>query len=85
MSPFAMRTPPHSTGTSRSIMRARPFVSSGPMPPWNTGKRISRICRTSRTSPSMTQPAAPRARAAVESSSPHGAMRSVGPPNGRIA
>ena len=60
-------------------MRARPLVSSGPMPPWNTGKFISRIWRTSRTSPSVTQPAALRATDAVDSSSPQGAMRSVGP------
>ena len=78
-SPLATATPAHSTGTSRCIMRARPLVSSGPMPPWNTGKRISRIWRTSRTRPSITQPAAPRAVAAVDSSSPQGAIRSVGP------
>ena len=36
---------------------------------------IARIARTSRTMPSVTQPAAPRARDAVDSSAPHGAMR----------
>ena len=45
------------------------------MPPWKTGKRSKRIARMSRTMPSVTQPAAPRARAAVDSSSPQGAMR----------
>src|SRR5271166_960599 len=57
-----------------------PLVSSGPMPPWNTGKRIARMRATSRTKPSVTQPAAPWARAAMESSSPQGAIQSVGPP-----
>jgi hypothetical protein len=78
-SPRRTFTPAHTTGTSRSTMRARPLVSSGPMPPQNTGKRIARICFTSRTRPSVTHPTAPRAALAVESSSPHGAMRSVGP------
>jgi hypothetical protein len=49
------------------------------MPPQNTGKRISRICFTSRTRPSVTQPAAPRATLAVESSSPQGAIGRWGP------
>jgi hypothetical protein len=56
-----------------------PLVSSGPMPPQNTGKRISRICLTSAHEP-FGHAARPR-RAhtlAVESSSPQGAMRSVG-------
>ena len=55
------------------------------MPPWNTGNFIARICRTSRTRPSVTHPAAPRAIAAVVNSSPQGAMRSVGPPQAKTA
>jgi hypothetical protein len=61
-------------------MRARPRVSSGPMPPEKTGKSSERMMRVSRTSPSVTQPAAPRARAAVVSSSPqrrHAVRRSA--------
>ena len=49
------------------------------MPPANTGNFISRMARTSRVRPSITTPAAPRARAAVDSSSPQGAMRPEAP------
>jgi hypothetical protein len=65
----------HFTGTSIATTLPRPFESSGPMPAANTGNFNARIARTSRVSPSMTAPAAPRACAAVESSSPHGAIR----------
>ena len=72
-------TPAHITGTSIAATWPRPFESSGPMPPWKTGKRIcgSAGCRATR--PSVTQPAALRARQAVVSSSPQGAMRPMSP------
>ena len=70
-----MRTPAHSTGTSSAMIRPRPLLSSGAMPPWKTGKPIARIARTSRVQPSISAPAAPRAFAAVDSSSPQGATR----------
>ena len=50
-SPGAIGTPPHSTGTSIAFTSPRPLLSSGPMAPAKTGKRISRIRRTSRTMP----------------------------------
>jgi hypothetical protein len=78
-SPGSTRTPATSTAMSIAAISARPFESSGPMPPAKTGNRISRMRRTSRTSPSVRQPAAPRMLAAVVRSSPQGAIRSVGP------
>ncbi len=45
------------------------------MPPWKTGNCSARIILMSRTRPSVTQPVAPRARLAVASSSPQGAIR----------
>ena len=77
--------PPHAQGTSIAIILPRARESSGPIPPWNTGKRMARMWRTSRTRPSVTQPTAPRWRAAVLSSSPQGAIRSVGPPQANTA
>ena len=45
------------------------------MPPWKTGNCMARIAFTSRVQPSISAPAAPRAPAAVDSSSPQGATR----------
>jgi len=61
------------TGTSRSTILPLPFESSGSMPPWKTVEPIVRIALMSRTGPSVTQPEARRAVAAVERSSPQGA------------
>ena len=72
-------TPAHSTGTSIAQTSPRPLESSGPMPPWNTGKPCARIALTSRTSPSVTQPTPPRAMLAVVRSSPQGAIRPDAP------
>ena len=75
-SPLATGAPAHSIGSSIAMTRPRPLESSGAIPPWKTGKPSARIARTSRTQPSITAPAAPRAIAAVVSNSPHGPMRS---------
>src|SRR5580704_10734672 len=56
-----------------------PFQAGRAEPPLKTEKPALRMARTSRTKPSVTAPTAPRARAAVVSNSPQGAMRSEPP------
>ena len=52
-----------------------PLESTGLIPAANTPNPSSWTLATSRTKPSITAPRAPRALAAVESSSPQGAFR----------
>jgi len=75
MSPLHTLTPAHSTGTSRCTILARTLGIERADPAVEDRETQSRESDwTSRTKPSVMQPAAPRACAAVDNSSPQGAI-----------
>jgi hypothetical protein len=77
-SPGAIATPSTSTGTRGAEVQAAVDVQ-GEVPRAKTGKPSARTCSTSRQSPSVTRPAAPRATQDDDVSSPHTAAASERP------